>query len=70
MVIGVIFIVFGLVQQDDDVGVMYGGVVFFYINCMIYIFVFYYNNCVSKLGKWVVIYIGKQSLDFKICIEW
>lgn len=58
-VTGVIFTAFGSAQQDDDAGVMYGGVVFFYTNRTIHIFVSHYNNHASNSGKWAAIYTGK-----------
>lgn len=44
MDIGFIFFVFGFVQQDDDIGVMYGGVVFVYNSIYVDLFVFVWNN--------------------------
>lgn len=57
---GFIFFVFGLVQQDDDdIRVIYGGVVFVYDNIYIDIFVLYYSNDGVLRSKWVVVYIGE-----------
>lgn len=56
--IGFIFFVFGFFQQDDDIGILYGGVVFVYNLIYIDIFVLYINNNNWK-RNWIVIYIGK-----------
>lgn len=57
---GFIFFVFGLVQQDDDdIRVIYGGVVFVYDSIYIDIFVLYYSNDGVLRSKWVVVYIGE-----------
>lgn len=55
---GVVFPAFGSAQQDDDAGVLYGGVVFIYNNHTIDIFVSHYNNKASNSGKWAAIYTG------------
>lgn len=60
---GFIFPAFGSAQQDDDTGVMYGGVVFIYNAQTIDIFISHFNNKASKSGKWAAIYTGKYSLD-------